>query len=85
MNIEKDSDVEDLDFGNFKGIYEGEQKEKYYDPDNGAHFEYYDLCKRMAKLKELRKQIDMQLGITPDFYEDKPQNNTKAEQVKVES
>ena len=55
MNLEKDSDVEDIDPNNFKGIYEGEQKEKYYDPDTGAHFEYYDLCKRMAKLKELRK------------------------------
>lgn len=67
MNLEKeDSDVEDLDFGNFKGIYDGEQKEKYYDPETGAHFEYFDLCKRIAKLKEIRNTIDQQLGLKPE-------------------
>ena len=50
--MEKDSDCDDIDYGNFKGIYEGEQKEKFIDPETGAHFEYYDLCKRMSRLKE---------------------------------
>jgi len=59
MKLEKDSDVEDIDVENFKGIYEGDVKQKFHDPITGAHFEYYDLCKRMAKLKELRRQIDI--------------------------
>ena len=57
------SDLDDIDFNNFKGIYEGEQKEKFICPKTGAHFEYYDLCKRMSHLREQRKIIDQQLGI----------------------
>ena len=59
-----DSDVDDVDFNNFKGIYfQDDPNKKYTDPETGAHFEYFDLCKRMAKLKELRKKIDKELGI----------------------
>lgn len=59
-----DSDVDDIDFKNFKGIYfNDDPNRKYQCPETGAHFEYYDLCKRMNKLKELRKQIDKELGI----------------------
>jgi hypothetical protein len=60
---ENASDLDDIDFNNFKGIYEGEQKEKFICPKTGAHFEYYDLCKRMSHLREQRKIIDQQLGI----------------------
>lgn len=63
MKKDADSDVDDVDLGNYKGIYEGEQKEKYICPQTGAHFEYFDLCKRMSRLKEKRKLIDKQLGI----------------------
>ena len=67
MNLEVEtSDVDDIDYGNFKGIYEGEQQEKYYCPKTGAHFEYFDLCKRMAKLKDMRRHIDQQLGLTSE-------------------
>lgn len=67
MNLEVEiSDVDDIDYGNFKGIYEGEQQEKYYCPKTGAHFEYFDLCKRMSKLKEMRRNIDQQLGLTSE-------------------
>lgn len=31
--------------------YEDESEEKYEDPETGAHFEYYDFCKRLARLK----------------------------------
>ena len=60
-----DSDVDDLgDFNNFKGIYfNDDPNRKYQCPDTGAHFEYNDLCRRMVKLKGLRKQIDKELGI----------------------
>ena len=43
-----DSDVDDLDFNNFKGIYfNDDPNRKYQDPSTGCHFEYLDLCKRM--------------------------------------
>ena len=46
-DMEKDdSDIDNLDFDNFKGIYFDEDpNRKYQDPDTGCHFEYYDLCK----------------------------------------
>ena len=53
-----DSDVEDVDYNNFKGIYFGEDNSKYTDPVTGAHFEYYDFCKRLARLREKRHLID---------------------------
>ena len=55
----EDSDIDNLDFDNFKGIYfEEDPNRKYQDPDTGCHFEYYDLCKRLSKLKILRKKLD---------------------------
>ena len=64
---DRDSDIDDLDFNNFKGIYFDEDpNRKYQDPDTGCHFEYYDLCKRLAKLKQLRKKLDEQLGLPPE-------------------
>ncbi|TNV73287.1 hypothetical protein FGO68_gene1146 [Halteria grandinella] len=65
----KDSDVDELDFNNFKGIYfNDDPNRKYQDPDTGCHFEYKDLCKRLVDLKALRKEIDKELGlpITPE-------------------
>ena len=58
-----DSDVDNLDFDNFKGIYFGDKTEKYQDPVTGCHFEYYDLCKRMLTLKQKRKILDKRLGL----------------------
>ena len=43
---------ENIELGNYKGIYFGEKDEKFIDPKTGAHFEYYDFCKRLSKLKE---------------------------------
>jgi sugar lactone lactonase YvrE len=59
----EDSDVDDFDFDNFKGIYFGDKHEKYQDPVTGCHFRYDDLCARMRKLKEKRKVLDKQLGL----------------------
>ncbi len=69
VDKENESDIDNIDFSNFKGIYIDEDpNRKYQDPDTGCHFEYYDLCKRMAKLKQLRKRLDKQLGLpeTPE-------------------
>lgn len=63
--------MDDLDFDNFKGIYFGDENKKYQDPETGCHFEYYDLCKRLSKLKEQRKILDRELGILPDTPEKK--------------
>ena len=52
INKDGESDIDDLDFNNFKGIYFDEDpNRKYQDPDTGCHFEYNDLCKRLGKLK----------------------------------
>jgi hypothetical protein len=51
--------VDDLDFDNFKGIYFGDKHEKYQDPVTGCHFMYADLCKRLTKLREKRKILDV--------------------------
>ena len=63
---EVDSDIDDIDPANFKGIYYNEDpNRKYQDPETGCHFEYYDLCKRLAYLKEKRKVLDIELGLEP--------------------
>ncbi|CDW78410.1 UNKNOWN [Stylonychia lemnae] len=52
-------DVDDIDFKNYKGIYANDDSgQKYQCPETGAHFEYNDLCKRMIKIQEKRKQDD---------------------------
>jgi hypothetical protein len=52
LDKDNESDIDNIDFANFKGIYIDEDpNRKFQDPDTGCHFEYYDLCKRMAKLK----------------------------------
>ena len=68
MDLEKeDSDIDNIDFNGFKGIYfDDDPNRKFQDPDTGCHFEYYDLCKRMVKLKQLRKKLDVQLGLPPE-------------------
>lgn len=56
MAVAVDSDVDEIDFQNFKGIYfNDDPNRKYQCPETGCHFEYNDLCRRMLKLKELRK------------------------------
>jgi hypothetical protein len=67
LDKENESDIDNIDFANFKGIYIDEDpNRKFQDPDTGCHFEYYDLCKRLAKLKTLRKKLDKQLGLPPE-------------------
>ena len=64
---DEDSDIDNLDFDNFKGIYFDEDpNRKYQDPDTGCHFELNDLIKRLKKLKALRKRLDEQLGLPPE-------------------
>ena len=61
---DNESDGDEIDFKNFKGIYfNDDPNKKYQDPETGCHFEYNDLCKRLLELKELRLIIDKELGI----------------------
>ena len=62
MNRDSDDEV-DVDAINYKGLYAGETKEKFIDPETGAHFEYEDLYRRISVMKEKRKAIDAKLGI----------------------
>ena len=58
-----DSDIDDVDFNNFKGMYFGKNNDKYIDPESGCHFRYDDFCRRLTKLKQKRKVIDKRLGL----------------------
>ena len=54
-------DIDNVDFANYKGIYaEEESDQKYTCPVTGAHFEFNDVCRRMAKILASRKRIEEQ-------------------------
>ena len=55
-------DLDDIDFGNYKGIYANDEAgQKYQCPETGAHFEVSDLCRRLVRVMEKRKVIDEQI------------------------
>lgn len=65
-----DSDVDDIDPNNFKGIYFGDDPNKKYTcPDTGAHFKYEDMQKRLMDAKDWRKRLDKELGLSIDHSE----------------
>ena len=74
-DLDVDSDVDDLNFENFKGIHFGDKVEKYQDPVTGCHFRYSDLCQRLVKMKAHRKMIDKRLGIPTSSQIKSPQPN----------
>lgn len=50
---QNDDDANDL--ANYKGIYfNDDQGEKYTDPENGAHFEFNDMCRRLHRILQKR-------------------------------
>ncbi len=55
-------DYEDKALEQYKTIHPGESEDsgglKYSDPENGSHFEFVDLCKRMIGVQKLRKRLD---------------------------
>ena len=55
-----DSRAEPFDQFNFKGHQYNEAIT--IDPITGCHFEYYDLCQRLQKLKLQRDLLDKRLG-----------------------
>lgn len=59
------------DLVNFKGIYFGDENEKFQDPLTGAHFQYDDICMRLLKAKKERSKAEMKLNITQNSERDK--------------
>ena len=69
---------------NFKGYHnqdanKHEEDERYTDPDNGAHFEFNDVCKRLVKCLQNRAQEKKIFTLTgnkevldPIYYADDP-------------
>jgi hypothetical protein len=53
---------------NYKGIYAGDKNnEKYTCPKTGAHFEFYDVCKRLKNVPARRLQFEKTLAILSTF------------------
>lgn len=46
-------DLDRIDFNNYKGIFhDNDHEQRYEDKTTGAHFEYYDMCRRLRKLQQ---------------------------------
>ena len=52
-----EDDLDDIDYNNYKGIfYDDDPTTKYQDPETGAHFDFNDICGRLAQIKISREQ-----------------------------
>ena len=59
QNLVIDDSVDDIDIENYKGIYfNDEQTNRYEDKITGAHFDYFDLCRRLRKLPNVIKKSE---------------------------
>jgi hypothetical protein len=55
---EYEEDLDDIDFGNYKGIfYEDDPTTKYQDPETGAHFDFDDICRRLSEIKVAKERF----------------------------
>lgn len=55
---EYEEDLDDIDFGNYKGIfYEDDPTTKYQDPETGAHFDFDDICRRLCQIKFAKERF----------------------------
>ena len=64
-------DYEDPALEKYKSSHPGNNEDpdgtgglKFSDPDTGAHFEYLDICKRLAFVTKLRKKLDDDWGLS---------------------
>ena len=51
MDLEEAKGDEKMNLANYKGIYFGDQNEKYTDDTTGAHFKTKDLMARLERAK----------------------------------
>jgi hypothetical protein len=49
-----DDEAHEKDLANFKGIYYGDDSEKYSCPKTGAHFKFRSLCDILEKIRVQR-------------------------------
>ena len=49
-----DDETHEKDLANFKGIYYGDDSEKYSCPKTGAHFKFRSLCDILEKIRVQR-------------------------------
>lgn len=55
---EYDEDLDDIDFGNYKGIFfDDDPTTKYQCPETGAHFNFKDICNRLGRIKQERMGV----------------------------
>lgn len=47
-----EEELDQIDYNNYKGYFYDEAEEKYQDELTGAHFEYFNMCLRLKRLKQ---------------------------------
>ncbi len=53
-----------MDFNAYKGIYFGDDTKKFQDESTGAHFEFYDLCRRLQIALRDRVSLEEKLNLS---------------------
>ena len=80
--IQSDKNNE-TDLNNYKGMYFGDQNQKYQDKETGAHFEYNDMCRRLKGVLDKQnvqvKTVDGRNKVIPSnkSFQQKEGNNKK--------
>ena len=76
MKAEIDSDSDDIDPHNYKGIYfDDDPGSKWQDPETGAHFKYEDMYHRLEKVAALRRSEERKHDRLFDIAEKKRENS----------
>lgn len=57
-----EEDLDDIDFGNYKGIFYEDSTVKYQDPETGAHFDFDDICDRLKRIKAKERLSGPEVG-----------------------
>jgi len=58
-----ESEVKEINMDNYKGFFYDNVSKRYQDEVTGAHFEYFDMC---LNLKRLKKQIEVERSVFED-------------------
>lgn len=72
--IDYGEDLDQIDFENYKGIFYEEPAEKYQDEVTGAHFEYFDMCRRLKRLQKELEAVRTDENLPNDSFAHKPSN-----------
>jgi hypothetical protein len=78
-NEHDNTEGEKQDLVNFKGIYYGDDNQKFTDEATGAHFRFEDMVQALFVAKDQRKIIDKKLKVK---YEDGPPSDNSARECK---